>query len=137
MEKDIPPSLSNRYFVTEAYIPQITSVFPPGKRKMTSERLYTSLGLQKILLYLKNILLRQSTSLTDFLSSTPVSDFFEFQTYLKKCWRHEWTAPKSIVVSSYSFLSRGATQEISQRSILSGKYIFEVKKYFLQSQRSI
>ena len=32
---------------------------------------------------------------------------------------------------------RGGTQEISQRSILSGKYIFEVKKYFLQSQRSI
>ena len=28
-------------------------------------------------------------------------------------------------------------QEIIQRSILSGKYIFEVKKYFLQSQRSI
>ena len=26
---------------------------------------------------------------------------------------------------------RGGTQEISQRSILSGKYIFEVKKYFL------
>ena len=32
---------------------------------------------------------------------------------------------------------RGATQEISQRSILSGKYIFEVQKYFLQCRRSI
>ena len=36
-----------------------------------------------------------------------------------------------------SDILRGGTQEISQRSILSGKYIFEVKKYFLKSQKSI
>ena len=67
-EKYIPLSLSNRCFVTEVYIPQSPRFFPQVKKNY---KLEMSLGLQKILLYLKNILPRQNTSLTDFLSSTP------------------------------------------------------------------
>ena len=47
------------------------------------------------------------------------------------------TALKPKGVSQLHGLYRGGTQEISQRSILSGKYIFEAKKYFLKSQKSI
>ena len=39
-EKYLPPSLSNYYFVTEVYNPQITPGFPPGNKNDKLEIIY-------------------------------------------------------------------------------------------------